>query len=485
MESSRYTVPEVKDGPQFSKLESTLVSANPEARPISKDGQHVFRHHNNGDLNVNELDFDYNADPDEWPLLNVESVQDLFSNVLYREHISKDGNFSTETAVECLQVDGDGAQWLHLDQNGLQDLLISARERCVQTSAMPPSPRPKPDSPGRKSLIFFVPLIPSSSGTSYQHKLPLTRSSVDQLFSELNPGFLPNLLGRPDYWAPQPRWHEEDGHLLNCDFFCQLPRWNLQAQGAPISTYCQYDAQRDLTTYIISHKRNDTVVNSLRKILHPLVEHKAKHHVSHILQESPFDIHAMVCNLNFEASKWHVKRFQRFQWKAQNGVDDFLAGKDQGNRVKLAGMLKDLQVVAQNADSHLANAHVFLHSVRGILDIAKRLDGSKKGRGRVGGRTLDMIRHLIESMEKQHMWFLNYKGRKENTMNLVFHFNTQTDALNNIELAADMKKDSTSMNAIAGLTMVFLPGTFTAVSALSLTLLLYSHLEVPHTDASL
>jgi hypothetical protein len=96
-----------------------------------------------------------------------------------------------------------------------------------------------------------------------------------------------------------------------------------------------------------------------------------------------------------------------------------------------------------------------------------------------------MIRHLIESMEKQHMWFLNYKGRKENTMNLVFHFNTQTDALNNIELAADMKKDSTSMNAIAGLTMVFLPGTFTAVSALSLTLLPYSYLEVPHTDASL
>jgi hypothetical protein len=49
------------------------------------------------------------------------------------------------------------------------------------------------------------------------------------------------------------------------------------------------------------------------------------------------------------------------------------------------------------------------------------------------------------------------------------HFNTQTDALNNIEIAADMKKDSTSMNAIAGLTMVFLL-TFTAVRASSSSL---------------
>jgi len=70
-------------------------------------------------------------------------------------------------------------------------------------------------------------------------------------------------------------------------------------------------------------------------------------------------------------------------------------------------------------------------------------------------------------MEKQQMWFQNYKGRKDTVMNLILHFNTQTDALNSIELAADMKKDSTSMSAIAGLTMVFLPGTFIAVSVIS------------------
>ena len=48
-------------------------------------------------------------------------------------------------------------------------------------------------------------------------------------------------------------------------------------------------------------------------------------------------------------------------------------------------------------------------------------------------------------------------------MNLVYNLVTQQDALNNLELAAEMKKDSTSMISIAIVTMmVFLPGTFTA-----------------------
>lgn len=67
-------------------------------------------------------------------------------------------------------------------------------------------------------------------------------------------------------------------------------------------------------------------------------------------------------------------------------------------------------------------------------------------------------------MQKQKIWFLNYKQRKDLTMNLVYNLVTQQDAANNILLASEMEKDSTSMNAIAGLTMTFLPGTFTAVS---------------------
>ncbi|KAJ5616103.1 hypothetical protein N7537_001217 [Penicillium hordei] len=45
-------------------------------------------------------------------------------------------------------------------------------------------------------------------------------------------------------------------------------------------------------------------------------------------------------------------------------------------------------------------------------------------------------------------------------MSLVYNLVTQQDASNNIQIAHSMKQDSTPMNAIAALTMVFLPGTF-------------------------
>lgn len=96
----------------------------------------------------------------------------------------------------------------------------------------------------------------------------MTERSVNELFSslQLNPGFLQKLLGQPDYWAPQSRWHEEDEQLLDCDIFCQHARWNIQAQGAPLSVYMKYDAQRDLTVYVISHKLYDKVALALKNV---------------------------------------------------------------------------------------------------------------------------------------------------------------------------------------------------------------------------
>lgn len=457
-------IPDVEDGPEFSKLEATLVTEEIKARPISRDGQHKWRHAEGNEDEVNELDYDYDVDTSRYPFSAIDSFQDMFSGIMYREHLSKSANFSLETSLKCLSVDSNGAEWLTLDQASLSTLLKDANERCINVPAIPMRQAPDPIVSSRKALIFFVPLENTTEPTSFRSSLSMTEQSVDELFSslQLNPGFLQNLLGRPDYWAPQPRWHEEDGRLLDCDFFCQHPRWNLQAQGAPLSVYMKYDVQRDLIVYIISHKPYDKVVLALRKQLTTLTRHSAQHHVSNVLLDSPLDLHAMVSNLNFETSKWHVEKFRRFQWNIVNEVDDHLAGIEQRDRKKLAIWLKNIQIMAQSVDSHLANAQVFLYTARGIQEMATRLNVSKKGKLRQ--RTIDMAAHLVTSMEKQHMWFLNYRGRKDVVMNMIFHFNTQEDALNSIELAADMKKDSTSMSAIALLTMVFLPGTFIAVS---------------------
>ena len=47
-------------------------------------------------------------------------------------------------------------------------------------------------------------------------------------------------------------------------------------------------------------------------------------------------------------------------------------------------------------------------------------------------------------------------------MSLVFSQLTQHDALNKVTIAADMRQDSGSMKSVGVLTMLFLPGTFSA-----------------------
>lgn len=78
---------------------------------------------------------------------------------------------------------------------------------------------------------------------------------------------------------------------------------------------------------------------------------------------------------------------------------------------------------------------------------------------------IDTIEYLHSSMDKQRMWLNNYLNRRDIAMSLVFNLVTQQDAANNFRIAEKMKHDSSSMNGIALLTMIFLPGTFTSVSA--------------------
>jgi hypothetical protein len=64
----------------------------------------------------------------------------------------------------------------------------------------------------------FVPLSPTG-GTSFGSCSAMTRDNVRELFQSLqvNPLFIMNLLGRPDYWAPQTEWHtDDDGNFLAC-----------------------------------------------------------------------------------------------------------------------------------------------------------------------------------------------------------------------------------------------------------------------------
>jgi hypothetical protein len=452
---------------EFSKLEATLAKDEVERRPISRDGQVAMRHAESADLDVNELDHDYNVDVNQYPYSMLDSAHELFPGVLYHEHLNRPENFSRETKMECFSVQASGAKWLKLDETSLKTLTKVASDRHINVSALSTSVTSDtnftPKTTSRRALVFFMPLTPTP-GASFNYSVPITRANVDDLYISLslNPSFILNMLGRPDYWAPQSRWDQEGSEFLGFDFYCQHPRWNILNQGAPLSVYVKHDAQRDLTVYIISYNQNDTIVRALRALLTNAARHQAQDHMAHVFLESPLDIHTMITNLNFEASKWHVNRFRRFQWSIINKVDDHLAGLEGSDRSKLKDLTKQLQIVSQNADSHIANAEVFLSTANAIQEMISRSNAVVEHKSRVRQRTADAIQYAVFSMTKQRQWFWNYKARKDSTMNLVYNLVTQQDALNNLELAAEMKKDSTSMISIAIVTMVFLPGTFTA-----------------------
>ncbi|KAF2715238.1 hypothetical protein K504DRAFT_457409 [Pleomassaria siparia CBS 279.74] len=447
-----------------SRLEATLLKEKVEQRPISRDGQVAMRHAEATDLEVNELDHDYDINVDQYPYAMLDSAQGLFDGVLYHKHLNKPDNFGKETNVECFSVEGSHVEWLNLDGPALRTLVKESSNRCNNVSALSTTGTELASgTSSRKALVFFIPLLPTK-GASFNYGISLTSSSVDHLYTSLslNPSFILNMLGRPDYWAPQLRWDQEGSDFLGFDFYCQHPRWNILHQGAPLSVYSKHDVQRDLTLYIISHNQNDTIVRALRALLTNTTRHRHQEHTANILLESPLDLHAIISNLNFEASKWHVERFRRFQWQVINKVDDHLAGLEASDGSKLKELTKKLQIVSQSADSHIANAEVFLCTAKAIQDVARRSSDQAGNRSRVRQRTADAIQYAVQSMEKQRRWFKSYKARKDSTMNLVYNLVTQQDALNNLGLAAEMKKDSTSMISIAIVTMVFLPGTFTA-----------------------
>ncbi|KAJ5616104.1 hypothetical protein N7537_001218 [Penicillium hordei] len=106
--------------------------------------------------------------------------------------------------------------------------------------------------------------------------------------------------------------------------------------------------------------------------------------------------------LSFEASKFHVERFQRFMWKQINKVEDHLMGLEISDRAKLRDLTKQLQIMSSNADSHIANADVAIITPKAIRNAHSRLIPSlPQSSPFTNQRAADSISYTISSMENR------------------------------------------------------------------------------------
>ncbi|RBA14448.1 dTDP-glucose 4,6-dehydratase [Fusarium proliferatum] len=489
----------------FSRLEAGFAELKVERRRVSLE-QVTNRHANDAEQNVaNDLDINYNVTADVLPPNLYPSLQSIFPALQYSAYMGNPNNFSSTTAIECFDQSDHNATFHTLNSQSLERLLATINQdnkedsqddkhgikedksqshmttatqpdrateiqsqhpnAAVQLPAgfalTPPqeadqtpgatevsgpttSQTPQPPTSGRL-LVFFVPLT-TKKGATFGSQVALESATTQMLFNALgaNPEFLPNLLGRPDYWSPRSRWQCNINNELEMSVY-MIRRVNLA-----------------LTAYIISHSTSDTSIHALKQILKVGISHFGMtSHVSNYLT-NPFEIAVLLSSLSLEASKFYLARFRRYMWQQVNKVDDHLAGLETSDRGKLTELTKSLQIISQQADSQLLSIDVAIITATGIRDAQAKLQNYLSTPILFRQPAEDAINYVIDSMKKHKMLFLNYKGRKDSTMGLVYNLVTQSDAANNIQLARSMKRDSTSMSAIACLTMIFLPGTFTS-----------------------
>lgn len=165
-------------------------------------------------------------------------------------------------------------------------------------------------------------------------------------------------------------------------------------------------------------------------------------------------------------------------------VDEVSAQGSNTDRTKLADVTIELQIISKDVNKLISDVDVASRNLVKTQEALAHLDDTYKeilrhrcsdpdklpsplptsDRHNIGLYLSDTLQYLHSSMDKQTMWLHNYRDRKDIAMSLVFNLVTQQDAANNMSIAKDMRRDSSSMNGIALLTMVFLPGTFTSVS---------------------
>ncbi|KAF2719630.1 hypothetical protein K431DRAFT_198845, partial [Polychaeton citri CBS 116435] len=276
----------------------------------------------------------------------------------------------------------------------------------------------------------------------------------------INDAFLPDLIGRPNYWAPYVLYNKIEATY---EFHCQHPRWQppqtwdyyRKRQRAPSSIYMKHFGRNNLTVYIVAAAPNDTCITFLRDQLHtPNNPNFGMKRLKTFASNTPFLLHSAISSVVVEQSKDFVHDVRKTLMNQINKSDDGVSG-----RAKLEAITKNLHLVSQKADTGISNAEKSIENCEYMLGELRRFSRYFPSTSPDPLHEASM-RYTLNVWRCQKRLLASYKARKETSMNLVFNLVTQQDSKVNVDISSSMLADSTSMKTIAVLTMVFLPGTF-------------------------
>ena len=148
----------------------------------------------------------------------------------------------------------------------------------------------------------------------------------------LNALFVPDLLGRPNYWCPELYSSSSSGNAPDAvgkssfrplevyllpfqDFFCQFPRFSIHGpafqQRSPVSVYMRYDAVQNFTYYIISASESEECVTSFKNLLNLVSHDSTDSNQKRVLFQHPLEPHILLSKILCESSQPLINFFRQ------------------------------------------------------------------------------------------------------------------------------------------------------------------------------
>ncbi|KAK4034968.1 hypothetical protein C8A01DRAFT_48742 [Parachaetomium inaequale] len=339
--------------------------------------------------------------------------------------------------------------------------------------------------------------LKKSADATFGHRASITRKLAETIFAQfdVHNGFMGDLVGRPDYWSAVGRCKGKDVvPEEEFEFFCQHPRWaqvwryekawdlpkSSQGHRAPCSVYMHHSKSRNLTFYLISASETEDWLPWLLQRIGVDGNHAgASREVLEALTSSPFMMHAVISTIAFEQSIEYVANVRERLMSQIKQVNDYSeqgsssaprtarARSGMEDRIMLESITKQLHLVSQTADTGIANSHASIKIAERMLEAhsmfmmtKERQKGVKGPAAVIVSDTHTALQYVRNSFYCQKDLLTTYKARKDTAMNFVFNMVTQQDSATNVDISYKMSQDSSSMNAVTVLTLIFLPGTF-------------------------
>ncbi|PCD29533.1 hypothetical protein AU210_012069 [Fusarium oxysporum f. sp. radicis-cucumerinum] len=339
------------------------------------------------------------------------------------------------------------------------------------------------------TLIALCIKLETNPHATFHYTPSVSKALLSRLFNDydIHSNFLLDLVGRSNYWSAVSQVKPD---LVNgqeiYEFHCQQPRWHqhswydkqevaIHRNKAPCSVYMTHSTATNTTVYLVVAPDDGIWFSFIDQIQPSTRQGDNRLITGHELATNPFLIHSMISNIGFEQATLYTAGAQEELMAQLRKVNDYseslkiTRGQNQGahvfdSREKLSSITRQLHYVSQLLDTGVGRTRSAVKLSSKLLEAHKRFC-HQAGQGlpdTAASQTKAVIQYIHDSYVHQGSWLEQFKARKETAMNFVFNIVMQGDSTINLSTSYQMSRDSSSIHTLTVLTMVFLPGTFTA-----------------------